>query len=232
MNKYVIAALSFAAGAIAGFTVGYFITIEKDEEESRVTADDIKEKKVIEKKPVVEDPAEVENPKDDDPDQLISTGPAHRAMPGQPGVNYSKVNQIIKENGYSDPEDIKEVINDPDNQETYEEREEREMLEASQAMSEYRKKNKDKIVPIQKDEWETDYPEIDYERKDLYYFTTDDVLTDDDGNQLDEAEYIGVRPRQFGWMDNTEDVIYIRNNPKETDFKVWKQRCASTDWWA
>lgn len=232
MNKYVIAALSFAAGAIAGFTVGYFITIEKDEAETRVTADELKEKVEVVKKPSEVDPAEVEHPSDDDPDDFVSRGPAHIAMPGVKGVNYSKVNKIIKENGYTTQEEIEEVLNDPENEETYEEREEREMIEMSQAMAEYRRKNKDKIVPIQREEFETDFPEVDYDHKDLHYFQEDDVLMDDDGNKLDEAEYIGTRPRQFGWMANSDEVIYIRNNPKETDFKVWKHRESSEDWWS
>ncbi len=238
MNKITCAALGFSVGAIVGFTLGHFIIIEKDEvHENKVTADDLRKEKVEETPKVkvdvvITDPAETESPKDDDPDQFISSGPAHIAKPGQPGVNYAKVQQIVKENGYTDPEDIQEVIDDPENAETYEERMEREQIEMSQAMAEYRKKNKDKIVPIQKDDWDSDFREVDYEKKDLYYFTTDDVLTDEEGNHLDEAEYIGVKPRQFGWMANDEEKIYIRNNPKETDYQVWKQRCASSDWWA
>ncbi len=232
MNKYVVAALSFTAGVIAGFAVGYFISIEKDEETTRVTADDIKEQNESAKMPGMVDPAEAERPSDDDPDDLVSRGPAHIAQPGQKGINYHKVNKIISENGYTSQEEIEEVLNDPDNEETYEERQEREEIERTESMSEYRRKNKDKIVPVQKDEVETDFRDVDYEIKDLYYFTTDDVLTDEDGNHVDEAEFIGTRPRQFGWMENSEEVIYIRNNPKETDFKVWKQRCASTDWWS
>ena len=223
-------ALGFSVGALAGFLVGKFVIIEREEPE-RVYAEDIKKKiKDMEPHPKV-DPAETEVPQDDDPDDLVSRGPAHIAMPGQTGVDYSKVQKIVKENGYTTPEEIEEVINDPDNEETFEEREQRELEELSEAMSEYRKKNKGKIVPIQKDEWDTDFPEIDYDHKDLYYFTTDDVLTDEDGNHLDEAEYIGTKPRQFGWMNNDEEKIFIRNNPKETDYQVWKEKCASTDWW-
>lgn len=234
MNKIVLATLSFAIGATAGFAVGYLITIEKDEE-TRVWADDLRNENRYVKLPGKDnqvDPAETESPKDDDPEQLLSKGPAHIAKPGKPGVNYSKVRKIVKENGYTDPEDIQGVVDAPENEETYEERLEREAIEESQAMSEYRKKNKGKIVPITSDEWNTDFPEVDYDHKDLYYFRTDDVLTDEDGNHVDEEEYIGVKPRQFGWMENSEEVIYIRNNPKETDFKVWKQQCASEDWWA
>lgn len=98
-------------------------------------------------------------------------------------------------------------------------------------MAEYRKKNKDKIVPISKDEWDTDFPEIDYEKADLYYFQGDGVLTDEDGNHLDIEEYMGTKPGQFGWYDNAEERIFIRNNPKETDYQVWKQHCTSEEWW-
>lgn len=227
-------AIGFSIGTLVGFLVGKFVIVEKDEPE-KVYGDDIK-KKIKDMEPKKEepkvDPAETEVPQDDDPNDFVSKGPAHIAMPGQPGVNYSKVQQIVKENGYSDPEDIQEVIDDPDNQETYEERIEREQLEEEEAMSEYRKRNAGKIVPIQKDEWDTDFPEVDYEKKDLYYFTVDDVLTDEDGNIVNEEEFIGTKPRQFGWMANNEEKIYIRNNPKETDYQVWKEKCASTDWWA
>lgn len=235
MNNYVVAALSFAAGTVAGFTLAQFIVIEKEDkakEQTRVWADQIKTepKPEIPEAPQV-DPAEEESPKDDDPAELISTGPAHIAQPGVKGVNYSKVQQIVKENGYTDPEDIKAVIDDPDNEETYEERLERERLEMETAMSEYRKKNKDKIMPITEDEWYTDFPEVVFEKQDLYYFTEDDVLTDENGTHLDEEEYIGLKPRQFGWMANDERKIYIRNHPKERDFQVWKQHCESAEWW-
>lgn len=233
MNKFVIAALSFTAGAAAGFAVGYFVTIEKEEDKTRVWAEDIqKNAPVVTPEPPKVDPAETESPKDDDPDELVSTGPAHIAMPGQKGVNYSKVNEIIEENGYTDPEDIQAIIEDPDNEETYEERQDREAIERSEAMAEYRKRNKNKIDTITKEEWNTNFPDVVYEREDLYYFTTDDVLTDKDGNQVDEEEFIGLKPRHFGWMDNDEECIYIRNNPKETDYQVWKETCASYEWWS
>lgn len=232
----ITATLSFAVGAAAGFAVGYFFMVKNEEEIQRVYANDIK------KNPVKENPqkainkaAEAEFPQDDDPDdppQLISSGPAHIARKGQNGVNYAKVQKIVEENGYTDPEDIQRVVEDPDNEETAEEMEERARMEDEDRMSEYRKKNKDKIVPIQSDEWDTDFPEVDYEHKDLYYFVNDDVLTDDDGNPVDEEEYIGKRPRQFGWMSNDEEKIYIRNNPKETDFQVWKHKCSSEEFWS
>ena len=240
MNKFVIAALSFTAGAVAGFALSKVISIESEDKEF-ISAEEIKkereEKIVIQKKPEgndsenSSDPAEEEFPQDDDPDDFISRGPAHIAMPGKKGINYSKANQIIKENGYTDQADIEKVLEDPDNEETYEEREKREALEASMAMAEYRSKNKGKIAPMTRDEWESDFQEVDYDKKELYYFVTDGVLTDYDGNHIDEEEYMGTKPRQFGWMSNGEDRIYIRNHPKETDFVIWKEQCASEDWW-
>lgn len=240
MNKIAIAALAFTAGAAAGFTVGYFIQIEKDEPEAveKLTTKDIKENlnpatppAPVETTAPQVDPAELESPKDDDPSELISSGPAHIAKPGKPGVNYAKVRQIVQENGYTDPEDIQAVVNDPDNSETYEERLEREEIERSEAVNEYYEKNKDKIIPITRDEWESDFPEVDFEHEDLYYFRDDDVFTDGDGNVVDEAEFIGPKPRQFGWMANAEDRIYIRNFPKEKDYQVWKQKCTSEEFW-
>ena len=234
MNKFVLAAISFAAGAAAGFAVGYYISFE-EEEETRVYATELPKptEKVVEFPKV--DPAETERPHDDDPVdpvQMVSAGPARIAQPGQPGVNYAKVQQIVQENGYTDPDDIQRVVDDPDNEETYEERIERQEIEREQAMAEYREKNKGKIVPIQREDFETDFPETDYDHKDLYYFTGDDILTDEDGNIVNEEEFIGNKPRQFGWMANDEDRIYIRNHPKETEYAVWKERCLSTDWWS
>jgi len=241
MNKIAIGALSFTAGLISGFIVAKFVEIELEEKNRTVvTAEDIR--KDTQKKPEGEnssevvDPAEAENPSDDDPDQLLSSGPAHIARPGQNGVDYSKVQkkvkEIVEENGYASPEAIQEVINDPENEETYEEREDRERMEMETNMAEYREKNKGKIVPITRDEWESDFREVDYDQEDLYYFAVDDVLTDKDGNVLDANEFMGPKPFQFGWFNNDDDRIYIRNNPKETDFCVWKEKCTSSDWWS
>lgn len=245
MNKVVIATLSFAAGLAAGLAIGYHVQVEQ-ERELKAWNDDLErsskelEKKVLEDAKREVDPAEFEYPREDDdydvepddPDDLLSRGPAHIAKPSQPGVNYAKVQQIVKEQGYTTPEEIAEVVDDPNNAETFEEREEREMLETTLALNEYREKNKGKIVPIPRDKFESDFMDVDYEKKDLYYFTTDDVLTDEDGNHVNEEEFIGTRPRHFGWMSNDDECIYIRNNPKETDYKVWKEKCASSDWWS
>lgn len=240
MNKFILVSISFVLGAAAGFAAGYFLTIEEDES-TRVYGNDIKpeEKPTVEapvsaQAPAPVDPAESEAPTEDDapdPAQIVSTGIAKTPTPGHPGVDYSKVAKIVKENGYTSVEDIQGVINDPDNEITYEEMLEKQQIETDQAIAEYRAKNKDKIIPLSADEWDTDFPQVDYPRGDLHYFVEDDLFTDDDGNPINEEEYIGNRPRQFGWMANNEDKIYIRNNPKETDYVVWKHRCTAEDWW-
>ena len=238
-NGFVIATLSFAAGALLGFFVGSQLNKEKDEENSRVWSGQIKkEKKEAEKKPsgenqpkvvnaeeVFKHHEEIQHPEDDDPEQrapFVSGGPAKIPTPEKPGVDYSKVARIVKENGYSDPEDIQKVIDDPENSETYE--------EFCNRIAENAKK-KFKIVPISKEEWEQAFEDDGLDKLDLYYFTADNVLTDDEGNVVDELEYIGSKPRQFGWMDNDEDEIFIFNEAKDVYYHVWKERCSSVEWW-
>ena len=232
MNKIAIATLAFAGGTAFGFVMGKFVVVEK-EEPVKVTVDDIRKEDPGQPAEKIEkvDPAELDSPRDDDPSSLLSAGPAHVAMTTQKSVDYTKVQQIVKDNSYMTPEEIEQVINEPEDDEDYEETGDSEEEEISEAMAEYRKKNKDKIVPIMKDEWESEFPEVVYEKADLYYFQGDGVLTDDNGKHLDIEEYMGTKPGQFGWYDNSDERIYIRNNPKETDYQVWKQHCTSEEWW-
>ena len=83
---------------------------------------------------------------------------------------------------------------------------------------------------MQSDEWDTDFPETDYEREDLYYFTGSDILTNEDGEKLDENETIGPKVRQVGWMQSPDDVIYVRNHPQEKEYRIFKERCTVEDW--
>lgn len=262
MNKLTVSVLSFTAGIITGIVVSQFIksnheTKEEPNKDIVRAVDIVKENSQEEPE---NDPAESEYPKDDDPAELISSGPAHIAMPGKRGVNYAKVQQIVKENGYTDPEDIQRVINDPANSETYEERvarqsvivdeddeeddeedpeieiDEEELGIADEIKElqrmEDRKKNKGKIIPISKEDWDAgELDSGDFDRQELYYFTEDNKLTDEDGNYVDEMECMGPKPRQFGWMANSEQTIYIRNYPKMTEYKVWKTEATSVEWW-
>lgn len=238
MNKIAIATLAFAGGTAFGFVMGKFVVVDK-EEPVKVNIDDIRKEEPKQPAEKIEkvDPAELESPRDDDPSSLLSAGPAHVAMTTQKSVDYSNVQKIVKDNSYMTQEEIEQVMNEDEpedeseDEEDYEETGDSEEEERSEAMAEYRKKNKDQIVPITRDEWESEFPEVDYEKADLYYFQGDGVLTDDEGRPLDIEEYMGIRPGQFGWYDNADERIYIRNNPKETDYQVWKQHCASEEWW-
>lgn len=117
-----------------------------------------------------------------------------------------------------------------DFEETYEERLEREAEEALEHSEKYKRDHKGKIELMTSDEWDTDYPESDYEREDLYYFTESDILTDEDGHQLPEAETIGTKVRQVGWMQSPDEVIYVRNHPQEKEYRIFKEHCTVEDW--
>lgn len=121
-----------------------------------------------------------------------------------------------------------------------EEDEEFEDYETSKEYSNYRNKNKNKIIVLPEDNigetWNRDIgndpsnPEVIYEEEELYYFTVDDTLTDEDGNIIDEEQYLGPKPRQFGWFTNDKEDLFIRNNPLERDFRVNKVRAVRSDY--
>lgn len=109
-----------------------------------------------------------------------------------------------------------------------------ESYESSKNYMDYRKKNKNKIIVLPESQIEYTWnreegndpenPDVVYEEEELYYFTEDDTLTDEDGNIIDEEQYLGSKPRQFGWFTSDKEDIYIRNNPLERDFRVNKVR--------
>ena len=121
-----------------------------------------------------------------------------------------------------------------------EEDEEFEDYESSKEYTNYRNKNKNKIIVLPEDNigetWNRDIgndpsnPEVIYEEEELYYFTVDDTLTDEDGNIIDEDQYLGPKPRQFGWFTNDKEDLFIRNNPLERDFRVNKVRAVRSDY--
>lgn len=130
-----------------------------------------------------------------------------------------------KGNDTNDPFVI-EKSEDADDEEAFE------AMKVSKEYDAYVKKNKNKIIVLPEGEIEYTWnreigndpenPDVCYEEEELYYFTEDETLTDEDGNIIDEEQYLGVKPRQFGWFTNTQEDIYIRNNPLERDFRVNK----------
>lgn len=223
--------MAFTAGTALGFAIGYFLNKRESE---------AKAKEAIEAFELYSQKSEVIN-NDECEDDIKFEGvkPAKFAKPdGTKGINYSKYNKDLQEKIDSespsddDPDDEYELddLNMEDYEETYEEMLERQSEEYIEHAEQYRREHKGKIELMQSDEWDTDFPETDYEHQDLYYFTEDDKLTDEDGNVLDEEEYIGPKVRQVGWMRSPDDVIYIRNHPKEKEYRVFKERCAIIDW--
>lgn len=229
---FVKAFMAFTAGTALGFAIGYFLNKRESE---------AKEQEVMEAfKLYSQKSEEINNDECEDDVKFEGVKPAKFAKPdGTKGINYSKYNKDLQEKIDSespsddDPDDEDELeddLNMEDYEETYEEMLERQSEEYIEHAEQYRREHKGKIELMQSDEWDTDFPENDYEHQDLYYFTEDDKLTDEDGNVLDEEEYIGPKVRQVGWMRSPDDVIYIRNHPKEKEYRVFKERCAIIDW--
>lgn len=225
MNKAVLAMLCFTAGAGFGFALGYYINKKEDNE-------------YVEPIPVEKPEPEPEKTQSD----ILEIKPAKIARkPGDVGINYTKYVKDLKykqETEHPRDDDPEEEDNyegeeEPDMseyEETYEERIAREQEESLAHAEEYRRQHKGKIELMQSDEWDTDFPETDYEREDLYYFTESDILTNEDGEKLDENETIGPKVRQVGWMQSPDDVIYVRNHPQEKEYRIFKERCTVEDW--
>ncbi len=229
MNKAVLATLCFAAGAGFGFVVGYYMVTKKDSAEDKEFVEPIPVDKKSEPEP--------ENSQKD----IYEIKPARLAKkPGEKGINYTEFVRDLQykmettspseDDDLEDEGTIEDQMNMEDFEETYEERLERESEEALEHSEKYKRDHKGKIELMTSDEWDTDYPESDYEREDLYYFTESDILTDEDGHQLPEAETIGTKVRQVGWMQSPDEVIYVRNHPQEKEYRIFKEHCTVEDW--
>ena len=247
MNRLVIATIGFIAGSGVGFAAGYYICNRKHEANKEYIEPEIVEKE--EPKPEKSQSGKMEEmvQKTTGEGSLYSeifgeSKPAKIAKPGENGINYSQLCKDLqyKQETQSPPEDepeeegsediSEEEIDMSKYEETYEERLERENEAALAHAEEYRKAHKGKIELMTSDEWDTDFPETDYEREDLYYFVDSDVLTDEDGNHLDELEFVGPKVRQVGWMQSSDEYIFVRNHPKEKEYRVCKENCAVEDW--
>jgi len=176
-------------------------------------------------------------------DEEYGSHPAKIATPWCDGVNYKEYGDRVKKSHYitedddsaeeehpvdSDEDDGE--VNEEDCMETYAERIENEIKESSEMDEKYRKEHKGQIIPITEAEFHSPCPEVLYPHEDLYYFS-DGKLCDDDGNDLEVIEdYLGDRPGKFGWFDNDEPIIFIRNNVLEKDYQVNKEHCTRAEW--
>lgn len=237
MNKTVLATLAFAAGTGFGFVVGYYMVNKKANAQDKEFVEPIYVEKP--EKPEPEKPQE---------EKFVSRPARLAKKPGEVGINYTEYVKELKykQESQSPPEDeSKEDGEETENdiseeggdeidmsqfEETFEERVEREAEEALEHSEQYKREHKGKIDLMPADEWDSDFAETDYEREDLYYFTESDILTDEDGNQLDEEEYISNKVRRVGWMQSPDENIYVRNHPKQKEYRIFKERCSVEDW--
>ena len=209
-TKRVILLLGITAAAAGGYVAYSYYKKKKDAENLLEIAREISE------------PEEVEESKDTvEPAEGFIFGDDIAKMPE--AAEIEKTDYATKVAEYSSDEDDVETSKDEEEWEAY---------KVSKDYNEYRKKNKNKIIVLPKDKIEYTWnreegndpenPEVVYEEEELYYFTEDETLTDEDGHIIDEDQYLGPKPRQFGWFTSDEEDIYIRNNPLERDFRVNK----------
>ena len=182
-DKVIVKAfMAFTAGTALGFAIGYFLNKRESE---------AKAQEAIEAFKLYSQKSEetIKNDECEDDVKFEGVKPAKFAKPdGTKVINYSKYNKDLQEKIDSespsddDPDDEDECdddLNMEDYEETYEEMLERQSEEYIEHAEQYRREHKGKIELMQSDEWDTDFPETDYEHQDLYYFTEDDKLTDE-----------------------------------------------------
>lgn len=226
MNKSTIifGAASLLIGTVLGYVAGYYTSKKKFDEEVNYIFSKNKEESKEEKKeePVVTTPERKEEKNSSfDPSKIISPGPAKIAMPGEDGIDYVNYSKKVEELKYKG-EDSAEV-NPEDFKQTYDERVLQQNLEATKEFETYKKQRK-KNFYILSHGVDEDYPDIQFEKQTLFYFTMDDVLSDEDGNFVDERKLIGGDLRKYGWFINKDMTeTTVRNMEDEIDYVVKKE---------
>ena len=230
-NKTVIfSGITLFVGAAVGFIAGYGMSKKKFEEDIKKEEEAREALEEYQKKS-----AEVVTPETPVVHQTVVKA-AKLATPEEPGLNYTayskmKAEEKVKAESESpSEEDVEETEDLEPPMETYEERLEREAEEINEQCALYEKKKGDKIEPLGNEPIDNDYPEVHYPAEELYYFTEDDVLTDENGNFVDEKRLIGDKLRRFGWMFNDQEAVWVRNNPMETDYHVNKIKDTRDGW--
>lgn len=124
-------------------------------------------------------------------------------------------------------EAVKEIIDKEGYKESSEPDTETEKL--NKEYEDYKKMKGDKIEVLGNNPFDKKYPDISYEQEALDYFVYDDLLTDEEGQAVDEDELIGTKLRQFNWYNGDSDHVWVRNNKEEKDYLVQKFDCAYED---
>lgn len=229
-NKTIIfSGLSLLTGAVVGFVVGYSISKKNAEDKLQEQEEAFKAMQEYQK--------ESELPVESKPVVKTVVKAAKLATPEAPGIDYTLYSKMKAEEtkkaesespSEEDTEEDEEEMEAP--METYEERLEREAEEENAEYQLYQKKKGDKIDVLGNEAVDSEYPEVHYPGEELYYFTEDDIITDEDGNEIDEKSLIGDKLRRFGWMQNEQEAVWVRNNPRETDYHVNKVKDSRDSW--
>lgn len=84
--------------------------------------------------------------------------------------------------------------------------------------------------PLGENEFDENEPDLVYPVKDIYYFMQSELLTDENGQLLNETDTIGNKLRGWGYMSGQgKDDIWVRNYELETDYHVHRKLCAIED---
>lgn len=205
MNKNIIFAIAgFAGGLAAG--VGGTLVVQRIIESKKKPVKVLLTKDLEQKKEEVK-----EEPKEEEEVERIELSPE----------DYERFKEIVTSQGYASAEDIEAVY--PTDDDPY-----IAGLEASRKMNEqieaYRKEHEGQIEMMKEDDWDTDFPEEDYEHEELWFFPDEYVLTDEDGVILNPIEsFVGTIFDKTRFPYNNWEVIYIRNHPMQKDYKIHKE---------
>ena len=139
---------------------------------------------------------------------------------------YNSLHENLKQN-YHKPDPSK-IFRDPLMEHPEEPEEESDILEESPVKKP--KEDDEMKEPRLISEDKFDDGDDTYSKETLYFYQDDDVLTDEDEHELDnELEYLGNTLDKFGFRDNDEQLIHVRNEEKKTDYEVIKVFAAFRD---
>lgn len=136
-----------------------------------------------------------------------------------PYHTYNSLNENLQKN-YHKPDPSK-IFRDPLMEHPEEPEDEHDILDENPTRKE-KKEDDDMKDPklISEDKFDED---IEFDKETLYYYQGDDVLTDEDEHEVDnQLELVGDALDKFGFRDNDEQVIHVRNFEKKVDYEVIK----------
>lgn len=82
-----------------------------------------------------------------------------------------------------------------------------------------------------KTQLDADDPDLKYDSEELFYFMEDNVLTDADGQHVDEFNTIGNNLRRYGFFhgEGDLDTVWVRNYDYEVDYEIHRDVGSSSD---